>query len=121
MTANSVLAHHRAHRTPFMRLRRALLAHQIASLQFVYYAFAGLRFVTLCATPIDASGGRIELPERMRTRLLRAFLRWMSLRQPDWTDGPDAAGLLRWELRRNGFAHRHYGHTQQFFRRSSEE
>ena len=103
----------------FQRHRRALRARRIVRLQFVYCAFSGVRFVTLCAVPSDLGRSALEISEHLRQRLLRAFLHWMSSSQPHWTDGPDAGGVFAWDLEDDVFTHRHCGYTQQFFRQTT--
>lgn len=100
-------------RQRLVRLRARLLEHQVESLRVVYYAFWGHRFVTLCATPIDARAS-IELPARLTNGLRRLFERWMTLTHPKWADGPDAAGVLDWNLRGGTVVHRHTSYQQQF-------
>lgn len=102
-------------RRRLVRVRARLLEHPVASLRIVYYAFEGHRFVTLCAIPIHAQSGLIELPARLTYGLLRLFERWMALTHPQWAHGPDAAGVLDWNLRLDTFAHRHSSYRQQLF------
>ena len=100
----------------FAGLRAPLALRQIASIRFVYYAFWDTCHVTLCATSVVPDGGHVELAPRLRRRLLRAFLRWMSLVYPEWTDGPDAGGVFDWDLTCDAFTHRHSGFRQQLVR-----
>jgi hypothetical protein len=102
-------------RQRLVRVRARLLEHRVASIRIVYYASGGHRFVTLCATPIDAQNALIELPACLTDGLLRLFERWMALTHPQWADGPDAAGVLDWNLRVDTFAHRHSSYRQQLF------
>jgi hypothetical protein len=103
-------------RARFARLGGHLLSQQVGALRFVYYAFWGNCFVTLCAEPLAPDGAPVELPATVRARLIRAFQRWMALTHPGWREGPDAAGILDWDLRTPAYAHRHWGYRQQFFR-----
>lgn len=87
---------------------------EVVSIRFVYCAFWGFQLVTLCATPFESTGRKIELPPEVRDRLFRVFVRWMSLRHPDWMDGPDVGGVLDWDLRLETCTHRHCGYAQYF-------
>jgi hypothetical protein len=91
-------------------LRTRLLAHQVGGLRFVYYAFWGQCFVTLCAEPLATGGSMTRISAALRTRLIRAFQHWMALTHPEWRDGPDAGGVLDWDLRTNAHRHRHWGY-----------
>lgn len=102
-------------RVRFARLGGQLLSQQVGALRFVYYAFWGNCFVTLCAETLAPNGVFLELPVILRARLIRAFQRWMALTHPGWRDGPDAAGILDWDLRTTAYAHRHWEYKQKFF------
>jgi hypothetical protein len=112
----------RALRTPrmrFLHLRRSLWAAGVLRIQFVYCALAEMPYMTLSAAP-RRSGYTVNIPERTRGRLARAFTDWMAQSQPDWHSGPDCAGVLVWELTGNRFTHHHSCYTLCFFARRIE-
>ena len=104
-------------RERFARLRERLLAGEVTCLRVVYFASAHEVYVTLSATPKASRTEPLDPDERLRALLLRLFLAWMSIAEPDWNDGPDAGGLIDWDLRANTFTHKHSGHRLQPFNR----
>jgi hypothetical protein len=96
---------------PWSRMRRRLMARQIGALRFVYYAFWDHCFVTLCAEPLATGGALGTISRPLRERLMRSFERWMALTHPEWRDGPDAAGVLDWNLRTDAHTHHHWGYA----------
>ncbi len=81
----------------FRRHQRTLPTRRVACLQFGYNVFGGMRCV-IRAVPAHAGDDALELSEKPRQRLLRAFLQWMSSSQPEWTGGPDGGGVPAWDL-----------------------
>jgi hypothetical protein len=86
------------------------MAQQVGALRFVYYAFWDNCFVTLCAQPLTAAGSLVKISAPVRATLIRRFQGWMALTHPEWLDGPDAGGVLDWDLRTNVHTHRHWGY-----------
>jgi hypothetical protein len=97
-------------KSPWTRLRTRLMARQIGALRFVYYAFWDHCFVTLCAEPLVTGRSLGTISEFQRALLIRSFKRWMACSHPEWRDGPDAGGVLDWDLRTNVHRHRHWGY-----------
>lgn len=100
-------------RVRFACLRHVLLAHGVAHLRMVYFASADECIVTLVGTPVEGRIAPLDLPEGLRARLLKLFRAWMHTAHPDWTHGPDAGGVLDWDVRESTFAHRHSGYRVQ--------
>jgi hypothetical protein len=96
-------------------LRNALRARGVSQIQVAYCAFKGIPFASLSVARFGSSKKRIYLPRYLRTALRRAFDCRMSLTYPTWLDGPDCAGIFRWDLRFNSGSHKHFGYRQQFF------
>jgi hypothetical protein len=102
-------------RERFARMRQRLFMADVTHLRLVYFAGAEELLVTLLATPNAWRTTPLELDDRVKSCVLRLFHAWMSIAQPDWSDGPESAGVLDWDLRANTFTHRHSGYRLQPF------
>jgi hypothetical protein len=87
------------------------MARQVGALRFVYYAFWDNCSVTLCAEPLVTGGPPGKISASQRAMLIRSFERWMAFSHPEWRDGPDAGGVLDWDLRTDVHTHRHWGYA----------
>ena len=103
-------------RKRFARLRERLVKADISHLRVVYFASAQEVLATLSASSKTARTCPIDLDTGMRGRLRKLFFAWLSISQPGWNDGPDAGGVLDWDLRANAFTHKHIGYRLETFR-----